>query len=365
MESHLRICEVILSPSYGGAETMALLLSERVRRAGHDVDIVALDPATGPRPDRANDIEIVTSSRLALGHRLRRADGARRLFRERDYDLIQAHTFLPDLYSRLGALLARSRAPVVLTLQSGADDYSGRQARLVERALLRRTSAVVAVSERLAHQYSTHFPERANDIHVIPNGVATPPTRPSPPSSPAVFAVVGRIFPIKDVETAIRGFARFASSDGGREATLLIIGPDSDPAYAARMRAVAAQLPEADVRFRGAVLDPFESERIDVLIHSSEHEAHSVTLLEAAARRIPIVCSDVPSIEGAIGGNCRAFPVGDAAALAEALAATARDWPGSLARAERAAAYAPSIDEATAQYLSLFESLVASNGSAA
>ena len=144
----------------------------------------------------------------------------------------------------------------------------------------------------------------------------------------------------------------------GKDATLLILGRILYAAYAARMRTVAAQFPDADIRFRGAVLDLFESERIDALIDSSQHEAHSVTLLEAAACWIPSCATSTSPIEGAIGGNCRAFAVGDPAALEAALVETARDWPGSLVRAELAVAYAPSIHDAAVQYLSLFEQLV-------
>ena len=151
--SHLRICEVLLSPSYGGAETMALLLSDRFRRAGHDVDIVALDPATGPRPDRANDDRVVPASRLAIGHRLRRVDGARRLLpRARRTTSFRPTRSCPT--STRGWERARPQShadrphPAVRSRRLRG---AGRPASS-ERTLLGRTAAVVAVSERLARR---------------------------------------------------------------------------------------------------------------------------------------------------------------------------------------------------------------------
>jgi glycosyltransferase involved in cell wall biosynthesis len=186
----------------------------------------------------------------------------------------------------------------------------------------------------------------------------TSPPRPTA-TEPTRFALVGRITPVKSIETAILGFARFAGRPGNGDCQLRVVGPDTDPAYAAELRRLAADVGGGRIVFPGAAAEPFEAERIDVLIHASQHEAGaSLAVLEAAARGIPVVCSDWPSIAATIGQNCATFPIGDWRELALRLAAVRDDWPGALERAARAWRFVPDIRDTGRRYVDVLESVV-------
>ena len=77
----------------------------------------------------------------------------------------------------------------------------------------------------------------------------------------------------------------------------------------------------------------------DVLAHPSYREGVPRVLMEAAARNLPIVASDIPGCREVILHTVTGllFPPRDAGALSEALATTLSDLDGARRRAEAAA----------------------------
>lgn len=360
----MRVCELVLAPAIGGAETLASNLADALRIRGHEVDLIALDPPAAHVPaSGAKAFDVAARSRWAAGEKLGRLRAAQLLFRC-DYDVIHAHTYLPNLYARAAARLSRRPTPVVVTLHSGSDDFAPRMARLLESSLLPRTAGVVAVSRRLADEYKTYFPSASSRVVHVPNGVRKLPFRASGVTRPAVFAVVGRLAPIKDVATAIRGFGRFAEQVDDPDLTLRIIGPPSDVSYADELAAVASEVGHARIIFEGPLADPFDS-RIDVLIQASRYESGPISLMEAAAHSIPIVCADVR-----YGGTadlqevCMRFAFRQPDALADGLRAVYHDWPAAVGRAQTAWRLVPDLAAAIMAYESILSDAVHSIGRA-
>src|SRR5437773_3803786 len=98
----MRICEVVLAPAVGGAETLALELAADLRGRGHLVDVTALDPASLSTP-KAIQSGLPTTAHpfWARGKKLRRLSGARRLVAGGRLAVDPAHRSLPNLYVRL------------------------------------------------------------------------------------------------------------------------------------------------------------------------------------------------------------------------------------------------------------------------
>jgi glycosyltransferase involved in cell wall biosynthesis len=358
----MRICEVTLAPRIGGAETVALELADQLEALGHDVDIVALDGADRFESNRLAGVEVLRRPRWARGDRLGRLGSLRRHLRSGRYDVVLAHTYLPNLYARVASATTAVRAPVVVTLQSAVDDFARPSDRRVEGALLPWTSAVVAVSAELRRQYEAYFPHARGRVWHIPNGVAKPSLgRPVDGTRPRHFACIGRICRQKDIETALRGFAAFASGVG-ETVQLTIAGPDSEPAYAAEMRRLADALPGRSITFSGPLDAPFDELRVDVLVHAAEHEGHPVTLMEAGARAVPIVCADVDAVSGAVDGHCSTFSPGNWEGLASTLDQVYRSWPAARSVAARAYASVPDSAATARAYEELFLELVGGRG---
>jgi glycosyltransferase involved in cell wall biosynthesis/GT2 family glycosyltransferase len=201
------------------------------------------------------------------------------------------------------------------------------RARATKRAL-RGADAIVVGSRFIAasHRDFGYLPPRAR-IDVVPYGVVggrqRPLARPTPPSLPLRFGLIGSIMPHKGIHVAVEAFREVAPE----RATLEVWGdPSNLPAYVAELRDRGS----AAVRFN----EPFAEERkaevfarIDVLlVPSLGLESFGLVVREAMAHGVPVLASRrgalLEAFEDGQGGAF--FEPGDARAL--------RDWVERLCR---------------------------------
>lgn len=211
--------------------------------------------------------------------------------------------------------------------------------RLYGAMLRRRVAGVFAISPRAVAQYrrSGVAPER-----IFPYGYFVERQAPSREAAPtatgagdgvlrAVF--VGSLIGIKGVDVLVE--AARALSSRGAPVRVDLYGP-GDPARVAR------DVP--NLTYRGLI--PFGRAqeviaRYDVLVLPSRYDGWGVVVNEALLAGAPVVCSDQVGA-GAVVSRWRCgvvFPAGDAEALADALAALARE-PARLSELRRAAGLA-------------------------
>jgi glycosyltransferase involved in cell wall biosynthesis len=343
----MRILELILAPIEGGAHTLVDGLVRQWRSQGHEVDVLALDPAPTAIAARRSrelfgfDVPIVRpKTRLMNRFPIKQGSrlvGLRQAIASGNYDVIHAHCMQPNIYSRLAAVWNAGYPPVVVTMHSPEDaDYQATRARVAERALANRTSAVIAVSNETANDYRRMFPAAASKVVVIPNGLPRNVTRrTSFARSPTRFIALSRIHPQKDILTMIRGFDMFLGRSNV-EGELAIAGGFDDPGYEDEVISKHTALANAArIKFLGSRSDVVELlDGSDVFVHTASREAHSVAILEAAAAALPIVASDLPAIRASLGSGAVYFRPGDAEALADALQRVTQRWPERTRLAE-------------------------------
>ena len=258
-----------------------------------------------------------------LRRRPRLAGAARRA------ELVHVHG---DMAAMLSLRLLRARPSVVTT--HGL--HFLRRARGAALAAARqRLTAVARAADRIVCTSAAERDELASGLRgvedrlvVVPNGISLP-AMPSQRARAAARADLGladdrvaalflgqleaRKAPVVAVEAAERAAA------GGAPVTLLVAGdgPQRDDVEAAAGPAV---------RVLGFRRDP---ERLldaaDLLVLPSEREGMSMALLEAMGRGVPVLVSDGAGNAETVGPAGVVTPVGDAAALARALADLARD----------------------------------------
>ena len=200
--------------------------------------------------------------------------------------------------------------------------------RMHRAAALLATSQIIAENARRTYRFD-------GPIRILPLWVDPPPA--VPPTVRSVgFAFLGRF----DLD---KGFAwlfeAFRLVHARRpDATLLVCGVGDEPA----VRALAAGSPGITVRdpVRGAALEEVFA-GCEAVVLPSLHEGYPLSLLEASARRRPIIATTVGSIPEVYQNRSCALlvPPRDAPALAAAmLTLLADDEPTRQARADDAAA---------------------------
>jgi glycosyltransferase involved in cell wall biosynthesis len=164
----LRVLHLIDTGGPGGAETVYLELARGLRDRGHEC--VAVVPEHDWLEERLVDSGMTPIHIPSAGAMDFRLLGAlRRLIREHDIDVVQAHLLASGVYGSMAALL--TGVPVVSTFH-GLPDISDddRLLGLKARILQRPGNRVVCVSHWLRHQFVRKGVLSERTI-VIPNGI--------------------------------------------------------------------------------------------------------------------------------------------------------------------------------------------------
>ena len=371
---------VLVVPGGVGAdgihEVIPALLSLVRRLAGrHEVLVIATEQVTA-RPS----YELEGARILALGRSQRRPIGRARVA-WRAISAIRAfrpdviHAFWLGPASTISIIAGRlSRVPVVASVGGGElvalrrIGYGGartwwgrRQADLAVRLAAALTAGSRSALEPVAR--------RRRDARWLPLGAEREAeTRRSggSPDDPLRLLVAASINRVKGPEVILGALVRARNAlRGDAGLSLDWLGEDT---LGGSATALARALGISDVvRLRGfrphpAVLAAWRS--ADLAIQGSFHESQGVAILEAAMAGVPAVGTSVGLVaELAAAGPpaAVAVPVGDAAALGDAIAALARD-PARRARIAEAArtwALAHDADWTAASFEALYAEVIA------
>lgn len=224
-------------------------------------------------------------------------------------DVVHLHASADASFLRKGILFWIARLagiPVVIHMHgSNFVDYhdgSPRIAQSMIRATLERASAVVALGDSWANRLRTIAPSAR--ITVIPNAIApAQPTSQPGPDEPVHVTFLGRI---GDRKGTFRLLDAWAQLDG-RDATLTIAGDGE--VERARRRIQELHL-EDSVDLHGWLSQQDAGELLDrahVLVLPSRNEGQPMAVLEAMARGLCVVASDVGGLGEMIGGGCGAI----------------------------------------------------------
>jgi glycosyltransferase involved in cell wall biosynthesis len=147
-------------------------------------------------------------------------------------------------------------------------------------------------------------------IEVIPNAInleamdklrARAGDEPSPLVDEPYLLFLGRLHPVKGIELLIEAFAQSIKGIT-RNFRLLIVGPESDPAYSAKLKSLVSLLRvEEKVTFLGPVVGP---QKVSLYRHAwafcapSHTEVMGLVNLEAASVELPVVTTHETGLGG-------------------------------------------------------------------
>ena len=282
----------------------------------------------------------------------------------------QPDCILPSLHrSIVATLLARGLSPrhppVIPIIHSSLEAGQNLRTRGRYRRLFAAAAHFVGVSRGVSDSLETVTRAPSDRVTTIYNPVDTPDLhakaaeQPDHPwlrddGAPVVLAA-GRLAPEKDFPTLVRAFARLAAR---RPCRLIILGEGS------KRTEVEGLVEESGLTDRvslpGWVENPFAfMARASLFVLSSRWEGLPTVLVEALACGCPCISMDCPSGPAEILGNGEfgpLVPVGDDAALAEAMEQVLNRPPDRKALQRRAADF--SADRAVAAYEKLLSELV-------
>jgi glycosyltransferase involved in cell wall biosynthesis len=209
----------------------------------------------------------------------------------------------------------------------------GRQVKpLCVRQFYPQSDGLIAVSKGVAQDLAKMAQVPLDRIRIIYNPVVTPelPVKAQEPldhpwfepGEPPVILGAGRLMYQKDFGTLIRAFAQLRQQ---RPCRLMIIGGEGYERGALEQLIRDLQVEDA-VQLPGFADNPYAyMAKAGVFVLSSRYEGFGNVLVEAMATGTPVVSTDCPDGPAEILENGRygqLVPVGDAAALAAAIAAT-------------------------------------------
>jgi glycosyltransferase involved in cell wall biosynthesis len=334
MSTARRVAVFLPSLSGGGAERVLLTLADGFTRRGIAVDLV-LAKASGAYQDEVPPSVRVVD--LKAGRVLTSLPRLVRYLRaERPEVLLttMAHANVVGLWARR---LAGGQTRVIIreanNLSVATDRGKGRNKLLpmLVRRYYRWADEIVAVSDGVAEDLLEVTDLPRSKIRVLPNPVITSElkSRAAEPlddpwltnGAPPVILGVGRLDQQKDFSTLIRAFGSVRRQ---RDVRLIILGEGPERA---RLEALLRQLRvAADARLPGFASNPFNyMARAAVFVLSSAWEGMPGALIQGMACGAPVVSTDCESgpREVLAGGKFgRLVPVGDEAALADAIIAT-------------------------------------------
>ena len=323
----LRILHVLRTP-VGGLFRHVLDLARGQIARGHTVGLI-MDSSTGGAAADAVLRELAPA--LALGlvrFPMRRTPGigdlaavmqVRKHVAAANADVVHGHGAKGGLYARLASSAVPAYSPHGGSLHYSRDTLAGRIYLGTERLLLSRTGIVIVESAYSAEIFKRKIgtPALARVVH---NGVAPGEFEPVPEAADATdLLFIGELRHLKGVDVLIDAIAKLRGD--GRAHTATIVGGGNERG-AFEQQAARLDLAGA-VRFQGVMPARQAFAHGRVLVVPSRAEGLPYVILEAGAAGKPVIATKVGGIPEIFGADQhRLVPPNDAAALAEAIAAS-------------------------------------------
>lgn len=353
----MKIVHVVYSMEMGGAESLVAQLCRLQRSQGHQVSVCAysklgtLGEALRSESFRVDVLGTAPVPRTMLRYL--------HLFRELKPDAVHCHNPAPTLQAALGARLAGATS-IVSTRHSLVAPPYDTAAEIKYSLMARLCDHVVGICEATClNLRGAPLARRSRIVRVYNGAVALKrlPPESLPPKSGPTFLFVGRLAAIKDLPTLVRAAASAVMRIPALQ--LWIVG--DGPARSA-LEALASELGiTAHVTFWGERHDVARFfSAADVFTMSSVSEGLPMSLLQAMSIGLPALVTDVGGMAEVVrlAGAGLCVPVGDFAAMAQAMEQLAGDAAARSAFGQRgAAAYEAqfTLEEMNKAYLRLYQ----------
>ena len=307
----MKVCHVITRLIVGGAQENTVASCIGLRKLGYDCELVT-GPQTGPEgslhdPARAAGVPLIIRDELRRAPHpfqdVRAVQALKKLFVDRQYDVVHTHSGKAGFVGRLAAHWAR--VPVVVHTIHGPSFYPYQNPlgnwlfRWAEQLAGEWTTQFVSVADAMTEQYQAagipgHYVTIRSGMNLAPFLNLPTGRHPRPQFSAGDFVVgkIARMFRLKGYESLFAAAPQIVAAVP--PAKFLLVG---DGINRSRYERWAEQLGLRDrFVFTGLVRPeeiPHYVAQMDVLVHLSLREGLPRTLPQALAAGKPVVAFDV------------------------------------------------------------------------
>ncbi|KAB2858125.1 MAG: glycosyltransferase [Bauldia sp.] len=228
-----------------------------------------------------------------------------------EVDVVHLHGIYSPPAAIAGAAALRRGVPFVQQLHGAATSYHWLQKRwkkapwelLVQRPLIARAAAAIAMTEMEAEQGASVFPGAR--MRIVPPPVVDDAAHSEPCDGrrgrPPTVGFLGRLSEKKGVPILLAAFARIIADFP--EARLVVAGPD-DEGIGLRMRGEIERLGLSErVSFPGMVIGREKAELVDqfdVFALPSADESFGIAVVEAMKAELPVAITEHVAIAGEV-----------------------------------------------------------------
>lgn len=347
----MKILQLVTRRQRRGAEVFATELADELAARGHTVQVLGLyaPPAEPLAPERAGWADVGGRPRAPVNPRT--LAGLIRHIRRFAPDLVQANGSDTLKYAVLARRVGRGGWPLVYRNISVASHWlRGSAHRRWVRWLVGGVDHVVSVSEASAADFMRTYGVAASGVTAMPRAVRIPPAVDAPaarerlaaaasvPPGVPVLAHVGSFTPEKNHAGLLDVLEHLRAP--GLDPHLVLFG--DGPLRSEVAADVARRGLEGRVHLLGARADAAElAGGADVFVLPSRVEGIPGVVLEAAARGVPAVATDVGGVRQAVrdGETGRVVAPGDRDGFADAVRALLADEPARRAMGAAARAH--------------------------
>jgi len=324
----------------GGAEQQWRLTAETLIAHGHDVLLVVIEPG-GALWDHAQAnlgdrlVSLYPGRKTGKMHRLVRLLGASRRFRHlinrEEPDFVVSALYISNLIAFFGCRSSRPKPGLIWSIRGMASSRNWKRdiCRIACRWLSSRVDHISSNSLAALNWHAEKGFDTSRSS-VIFNIVDTDRFSRNPRARSVfreihgleeeafVVGTLGRLDPIKDHETLIAAFARFAANVP--EARLVIVGAGS-PVRTSTLRSYASELGISEKVTFGQATTEVQNiyPAFDIFCLSSKSESFPNTLVEAMASGCTCISTDVGDVKHILNDPLAIVPVGNVEQLSNAL----------------------------------------------
>lgn len=357
----IRVLEIIDTLGTGGAEVLLCDLALQFRLSGVAVEILCLTSQCFQLENRltAEGIKVIHSP-SSSPYSPFQILAVKKQIAAGQYDLIHSHLFPAQLWTCLGALLAKPDVPLVTTEHSTWNRRRRQIFRPLDQWMYARYAVVACIGEATESALRDWVGRQSPPTMVVPNGIdverfvrASGARTTRAKTNCTTLICVASLTDSKGHEVLLRAVGRLANIE------VLLVG---DGPKRLDLERLAANLGIAgQVRFLGNRSDvPALLAAADIYIQPSCWEGFGIATLEAMAAGLPVVASDVPGLRDVVGDAGLLFKTGSAADLTECVARLMSDpdLRSRLASLAQKRSRQFSIQAAAAAYVRLYKSVI-------